>query len=135
MRHLQFARSNTFLWAFMVAGVFAAFILVLFGFIYWQIDGYLIARSDRVITAQMDGIAGLSPERRLEATEERLRQDPRGVQVAAIFAADGRRMTGNVEQLPAELRIDGPAQGADIVRIDRGGQGAADHPRDCAAND
>ncbi|MBT1510045.1 two-component sensor histidine kinase [Bradyrhizobium sp. SRL28] len=120
MRHLQFARSNTFRWAFMVAGVFAAFILVLFGFIYWQIDGYLIARSDRVITAQLDGIAGLSPERRLEATEERLRQDPRGVQVAAIFAADGRRMIGNVEQLPAELRIDGPAQGADIVRIDRG---------------
>ena len=57
MRHLQFVRSNTFLWAFMVAGVFAAFILMLFGFIDWQIDGYLIARSDRVITAQLDGIA------------------------------------------------------------------------------
>lgn len=122
MRHLQFVRSNTFLWAFMVAGVFAAFILMLFGFIYWQIDSYLIARSDRVITAQLDGIADLSPERRLEALDERLRQDPRGVQLAAIFAADGRRMTGNVEQLPGELRIDGPAQRAGIVRIDRGGK-------------
>jgi signal transduction histidine kinase len=122
MRHLQFVRSNTFHWAFMVAGVFAAFILMLFGFIYWQIDSYLIARSDRVITAQLNGIADLSPERRLEAIDERLRQDPRGVQLAAIFAADGRRMTGNVEQLPGELRIDGPAQRAGIVRIDRGGK-------------
>jgi methyl-accepting chemotaxis protein len=40
----------------------------------------------------------------------------------AIFAADGSRVTGNVEQLPAELGIDGPAQGAEIVRIDRGGK-------------
>ena len=49
MRHLQFARSNTFRWTLMVAGVLAAFILALFGFIYWTIDDYLIARSDRVI--------------------------------------------------------------------------------------
>jgi signal transduction histidine kinase len=121
MRHLQFVRSNTFHWAFMVAGVLAAFILVLFGFIYWKIDSYLIERSDHVITAHMEGIAGLSPERRQEAIDERLRQDPRGVQLAAIFAADGRRITGNVERLPAGLRVDAGAQGVDIVRIDRGG--------------
>ena len=38
MRQPQFMRSNTFHWAFMVAGVFAVFIIVLFGFIYWKID-------------------------------------------------------------------------------------------------
>jgi signal transduction histidine kinase len=119
MRHPQFIRSNTFHWAFMVAGVFAVFIIMLFGFIYWKIDDYLTARSDRVITAQLEGIAGLTPERRLEAIDERLRQDPRGVQVAAIFAADGHRMTGNLESLPPHLRIDAEAQGADIIRIDR----------------
>ena len=111
MRHLQFVRSNTFHWAFMVAAVLAAFILALFGFVYWQIDGYLIARSDRVVTSQIDVIGGLSPERRLEAIEERLRQDPRGVQLAAIFAADGRRITGNVESLPAGLQIDARVAG------------------------
>jgi hypothetical protein len=87
MRQPQFMRSNTFHWAFMVAGVFAVFVTVLFGFISWKIDDYLTARSDRVITAQMDGIAGLPPDRRLEAIDERLEQDPRGVQLAAIFAA------------------------------------------------
>ena len=76
MRQPQFMRSNTFHWAFMVGGVFAVFIIVLFGFIYWKIDDYLTARSDRVITAQLEGIAALPPERRLEAIDERLRQDP-----------------------------------------------------------
>jgi signal transduction histidine kinase len=122
MRQPQFIRSNTFHWALAVAGVFAVFVTVLFGFIYWQIDGYLTARSDAVITAQMDGIAGLSPDRRLDAMDERLKEDPRGVQIAAIFAADGHRITGNVESLPPLLRIDAPAQSTDIVRIDRDGR-------------
>ena len=47
MRQPHFIRSNTFHWAFMVAGVFAVFVSLLFGFIYWQIDGYLTMRSDR----------------------------------------------------------------------------------------
>ena len=122
MHYPQFARSNTFHWTLMVAGVLAAFILALFGFIYWTIDDYLVARSDRVISAQIDGIAGLTPERRLEAIDEHLRQDPRGVQLAAIFAADGRRITGNLESLPAGLKIDAPPQGVDVTRIDRGGR-------------
>ena len=121
MRQPQFMRSNTFHWALMVAGVFAIFVIVLFGFIYWKIDDYLTARSDRVITVELDGIAGLSPERRLEAIDERLRQDPRGVQLAAIFAADGHRIIGNLESLPPGLQIDAAAQRADVVRTDRNG--------------
>jgi signal transduction histidine kinase len=116
MRQPQFIRSNTFHWALMVAGVFAVFVIALFGFIYWQIDDYLTARSDRVITLEIEGISGLSPERRLQAIDEKLRQDPRGVQLAAIFAADGHRIIGNIESLPPDLRIDGPAQAAHIVK-------------------
>jgi len=44
MRQAQIIRSNTFQWALTVAGVFAIFVIVLFGFIYWQTDQYLIAR-------------------------------------------------------------------------------------------
>jgi len=121
MRQPQFMRSNTFHWALMVAGVFAIFVIVLFGFIYWKIDDYLTARSDRVITVELDGIADLSPERRLQAIDERLRQDPRGVQLAAIFAADGHRIIGNLESLPPDLRIDAAAQRSAIIRIDQNG--------------
>src|ERR1700692_3023228 len=122
MRQPQFIRSNTFHWAFMVAGVFAVFVIVLFGFIYWKIDDYLTARSDRVITVELEAIAGLSPERRRKAIDEKLRQDPRKVQLAAIFSADGKRIAGNLEGLPPHLQIDAPAQGADIIRIDQDGR-------------
>src|SRR4030088_314625 len=122
MRQPQFIRSNTFHWALLVAGVFAVFVIVLFGFIYWKIDDYLTVRSDRVITAELDDIAALSPERRLQAIDEKLRQDPRLVQLAAIFAADGHRITGNIESLPPGLGIDAAAQGTDIIRTDRNGR-------------
>jgi signal transduction histidine kinase len=117
MRHLQFLRSNTFHWAFMVAGVLAAFILVLFGFIYFKIDDYLINRADKVIVGHMEGMAVLSPERRRLAVEERLQQDARDVQLAAIFDAEGRRIIGNVESLPTRLQIDAGPQSARIVKI------------------
>jgi signal transduction histidine kinase len=121
MRQPQFIRSNTFHWALMVAAVLAVFVIVLFGFIYFKIDDYLTARSDRVITVEVEAVAGLSPERRLEVIDEKLRQDPRGVQIAAIFAPGGRRLTGNLESLPLHLRIDGPAQGADVIRMNHNG--------------
>ena len=122
MRQPQFLRSNTFHWALMVAGAFAVFVIILFGFIYWKIDDYLIARSDRVITVELDGISALSPQRRFEAIDEKLRLDPRGVQLAAIFAADGHRIIGNLESLPSQLRIDAPAQSTEIIRTDLAGK-------------
>src|SRR5450432_3920735 len=67
MRQAQIIRSNTFQWALTVAGVFSVFVVVLFGFIYWQADQYLIARSDKMIVNQLNFIAGLSDERRLDA--------------------------------------------------------------------
>jgi signal transduction histidine kinase len=117
MRQAQILRSNTFRRALAVAGVFAAFVIVLFGFIYWQTDQYLIARSDRMIASQLDVIAALPGERRLDAIDEHLRQDSRGVQYAGLFAADGRRITGNLEQFPPELKMNDTVQSVSVVRL------------------
>src|SRR5258707_9121930 len=116
MRQAQIIRSNTFQWALAVAGVFAIFVLVLFGFIYWQTDQYLIARSDRMITRQLNVIAALPGERWLDAIDEHLRQDSRGVQYAGLFAADGHRITGNLEQFPPELKMNESVQNLPVVR-------------------
>ena len=118
MPQAQFLRSNTFYWALVVAAVFAVFVSGLFGVIYWRIGDYLTARGDRVVAAQLSGIASLPPARRRDAIEERLKQD-QGSQLAAIFAADGRRITGNLASLPSQLQIDAQPQGADIIRTDR----------------
>src|SRR5437868_12438058 len=78
----QITRSNTFRRALAVAGVFAGFVTVLFGFIYWQTDQYLIGRSDRMIANQLNVFAALPSARRLDAISEHLRAHSRGGQYA-----------------------------------------------------
>src|ERR1700704_6340222 len=115
MRRSRIIRSNTFHRALVVAGVFAIFVIALFGFIYLQTDQYLIARSDQMIARQLNVIATLPSERQLDAIEVDLRQDSRGVHYAGLFAADGRKIAGNLET-PAELKINDSVQNLTVVR-------------------
>jgi signal transduction histidine kinase len=113
---VQFIRSNTFRWASAVAAVLAVFVIALFGFIYWKIDDYLIARSDRMVMSQVDFIAALPPERRIVAIEDHLGQDSRNVQFAGLFDPAGTRLAGNLARAPDQLRIDAPAQSVQATR-------------------
>src|ERR1700682_2764451 len=97
---------------FLMAGLFAAFIVALLGFIYLKTQGDLTMRSDRMIASQMGVFAELSPERRLDAINEHLKQDPGRVQLAGLFGSNGRRITGNLESLPPDLKTDNAVQSA-----------------------
>jgi len=115
---MQFIRSNTFHWAAALAGLFAAFVTILFGFIYFKIDGYLIARSDRMIMTQVNFFAGLPPDRLISALDDHLGQDSRGVQFAGLFDAKGSRLAGNVAGLPGGLEIGAPVTSVRLSRVD-----------------
>src|SRR3977135_2150492 len=117
MRQPQFIRSSTFHWALAVAGVLAVFVIVLFGFIYWKTDDYLIARSDKMVATQLNFIAGLPNERQLEAIDQHLKQDSRGVQYAGLFGADGHMITGNLERFPPGLKINDSVQSVSVQRM------------------
>jgi hypothetical protein len=66
----EFTRSTTPRWTILVAGLFAAFIVALLGYIYLKPQDDLAMRSDRMIVSQMGLFANLSPERRLDALKE-----------------------------------------------------------------
>lgn len=117
MRQLQLIRSNTFRWASAVAAVFAVFMIAMFGFIYWKIDGYLIMRSDRMIAQQLNFIAVLPQDRRVDAISDHLAQDSRGVQYAGLFNSAGNRLAGNLARMPQDFRFDGASQAAKVARI------------------
>ena len=117
MRQPQFIRSSTFHWTLAVAGVLAVFVITLFGFIYWKVDDYLITRSDGMIASQLNFIAGLPGERQLYAIDQNLEQDSRGVQHAGLFDADGRRIAGNIERLPPELRTNDIVHNVSVIRM------------------
>jgi len=117
MHQPQFLRSSTFHWALAVAGMLTLLVIVLFGFIYWKTDDYLVARSDTAVAAQLNVIAGLPKERQLEAIDQDLKQDARGVHYAGLFDADGRKIAGNLIRLPPELKMNDSVRGITVVRM------------------
>src|SRR6266478_3428662 len=116
MRQPQFIHSTTFRWALAVAGVLAIFVIVLFGFIYWKTDSYLIERSDRMIARQLHYVAALPSVRQLDAIAQHLEQDSRSVQYAGLFGPDGRKITGNLEKFPSDLKMNDSVQSVSVLR-------------------
>jgi signal transduction histidine kinase len=116
---VQFLRSNRFRWASAVGAFLAVFVTLFFGFIYWKIDDYLIARSDRMIAVQLNFFSGLPPDRIVDAIGDHLGGDSRGVLFAGLFDANGKRLAGNLARIPGELRIDQPVQSARVARVDQ----------------
>jgi signal transduction histidine kinase len=117
MRQLKLIRSNAFRWALAVAGIFAMLVTILFGFIYWKIDGYLIARSDRMIATQINFLAALPLDRLVNAIDDHLGEDSRGVQFAGLFDGHGNRIAGNIARLADVLNNEGPPQNVRLARI------------------
>ena len=118
----EFMRSTTLWWTAVVAMTFAAFLVALLGFVYLKTRDDLTMRSDRVIASQIDFFAHLSPERRLDAIDDYLKQDPGRLRLGGLFGPDDRRIAGNLEHLPPNLMADNAAQEAVIDRADENGQ-------------
>jgi signal transduction histidine kinase len=118
MKLPEFMDLSIFRRTVLVAVSFATFTVALLGFVYLKTKDDLTRRSDRMIASQLDVLAALPPERRLEAIADRLKQDPRRVQLVGLFDPGGRRLAGNVEHLPSALKIDAGVQSAVVDRMD-----------------
>jgi signal transduction histidine kinase len=118
----EFTHSTTLRRTFLIVGIFAALVVALLGFVYLKTKGDLTIRSDHVIAWQLDTFAALSPEQRLHAINDHLKQDPRRVQLAGLFGSNGRKIGGNLESLPAGLKSDNVVQSAVVDRVDESGR-------------
>jgi signal transduction histidine kinase len=118
----EFTRSTTLRWTVLVAAIFTAFIIAILGFVYLKTEHDLTMRSDRIIASQLDLFVHLSPERRLEAIDEQLKQDPGRVRLAGLFDSNRHRIAGNLETLPPDLKTDNGVQGAMVDRADETGR-------------
>src|SRR4030088_1069899 len=118
----EFTRSATLRWTLLVAGIFAAFVVALLGFVYSKTKDDLTMRSDRLVASQIGVFADLLPERRLDAINEYLKQDPARIRLAGLFDLNGRRIAGNLESLPPDLKTDNTVQSAVVGRIDENGR-------------
>jgi signal transduction histidine kinase len=115
----EFVRTTTFRWTLAISAAFAACILLMFGFVYWQTTAYVTGNLDRLNNDVTNAIAAAdSPALLVQRLEDHLRVDPRRVKLGALFAPDGRRIAGNVERLPPSLAADSAAQTVRLVRTD-----------------
>jgi len=117
VRLTEFAHSTTLQWAIAIAGAFATGTLILFGFVYWETAAYMTARIDSLIANELTVIAAEPPGLRLQILDTRLEGDPRRIKIAGLFAADGRRMAGNVESLPSGLMRDASPRNIQVMLI------------------
>lgn len=115
----DFLRTTTFRWALAVASAFVLCTLLLFGFVYWQTAAYMTSTFDDLITAELSIIAAEAPQQQLQHIENRLRNDPRRIRIAALFDANGHRIVGNIESLPPGLAPGAPINVV-VVRVDNG---------------
>ena len=121
MQMPEFTRSTTLRWTVLVAGIFAALIVALLGFVYLKTKDDLTMRSDRLIASQIGFFAHVSPERRPDAIDDLLKQDPGRVRLAGLFGPEGSRIAGNLEILPPDLKTDNVVQSAVVDRVDESG--------------
>src|ERR1700730_8543465 len=117
----DFARTTTFRWTLAVAGAFVLCTLLLFGFVYWQTAVYLTSQYDVLLAEELRVFATNTPEQRLAEIDDRLRKDPRRINIAGLFRTHGHRIAGNMESLPGGLAPDLPTD-AVIVRVDNRGR-------------
>ena len=68
----------------------------------------------------MGVLARLPPQRRLDAIDDNLRQDPAQVRLSGLFGANGHRIAGNLENLPPDLKADDTVQSAVVDRLNEG---------------
>jgi hypothetical protein len=122
MQRAELMHSTTLRRTFLVAGMVAAFIGALLGFVYLKTKADLTIRSDRMIASQIGVFAELSPARRLDAINQHLKQDPSRVQLAGWFDSNGRRVAGNLESLAPDLKTDNAVQSAVVGRTTVGGR-------------
>jgi signal transduction histidine kinase len=118
MKLPDFVRTATFRWT---AGAFAVCVVLFFAFVYWEAADYMLAKTDVALGEESLAIAADSPDRQLDAIDDRLRQDPRRIKLAGLFGWDGHRIAGNLKGLPQGLRIDAPVQSAVAIRLDPNG--------------
>ena len=114
----EFMRTTGFRWTLLISGAFAICILLMFVFVYWQTSVYMTAKVDQLISDHAEALAGATPEQQPQAVNDYLREDPRRVKLAGLFDANGKRVIGNIENIPPGLRADGYAQDATLVRVD-----------------
>ncbi|HEY0179301.1 MAG TPA: HAMP domain-containing sensor histidine kinase [Dokdonella sp.] len=100
-------RSATTRLILIYGAFFVVWSIVLIGAMYWETTRYLAQIVDEILEQRAHYLTTIERERLPAAMEATGALDLRGVMSLGLFAADGRRLEGNIERVPPNLPADG----------------------------
>lgn len=86
---------------------FAACVIMLLGFVYWQTAAEMTRRVNQILVLEKTRFAEVRPDRLPDEIDKSIQRDLRHIYFYGLFASDGRLITGNVPQLPQGITVDG----------------------------
>lgn len=107
MRLPDLARTTAFRWTLGIAAWSALLAFILFAFVYWQTAVYERERLDSLVSHEGRLLAQSPAETVADRLSTWLAEDLHNVRFAALFAADGRPLAGNMVAPPQNLPADG----------------------------
>jgi signal transduction histidine kinase len=110
--------TETFRFSAIASGLFGAATLLLFAFIYWQTAGYERVRIDHFLLNESSALAHETPGDVARYVDIRYPLGPHRISFAGLFDSAGRRVAGDIPDLPRGLRLDAAPHAADVTRPD-----------------
>jgi signal transduction histidine kinase len=86
---------------------FAACVIMLLGFVYWQTATEMTRRVDQILALEKTRFSDVPQERFSDEINKSIQRDLRHIYFYGLFASDGHLITGNVPQLPQDIQADG----------------------------
>ncbi len=114
-------RTSAFRNSALVGAVFGASTLALFAFIYWQTAVFESGRIDRTVLNEAAVMEREPPVDLVRDVKARFAGDLHRLSFAAVWAADGRALAGDVVAYPADLPPDGRTHVVALTRDTPGG--------------
>jgi signal transduction histidine kinase len=86
---------------------FAACVVMLLGFVYWQTAAEMTHRVDQILVLEKSRFTGISRDSLSDEIDKSVQRDLRHIYFYGLFASDGHLIAGNVPQLPQGVTADG----------------------------
>ncbi len=94
---------------------FALCVVLLLGFVYWQTAREMNRRVDQILTLEKRHFAALPTDRLPDEIDRSVARDQRHVYLYGLFAPDGHWISGNMQQLPGGIPMNGRIYQVDLL--------------------
>jgi len=103
----ELSRTVAFRLTLLYSLFFAACVIMLLGFVYWQTAAEMTHRVDQILVLEKTRFDEVGLDRLPDEVDKSVQRDLRHIYFYSLFASDGHLIAGNVPKLPQSIQVDG----------------------------